>query len=289
MIRSRNNPQVRALRRLRNAHTRKQSDLLLLEGRHLVDAAATARLTFRHLLATPDFRAAHMELIRRLEHRSGTAAALIDPDRLREQADADAPQGIAALVEPPAGWHSAEGETLVLPSGLHLYVDGVQDPGNLGAMARSAEAAGAAAGTARPSQPRALRASAGSLLRIPVWTDVRVDHVQTRITWLVLAAQGNKDGASLPVASLFTAETPDPKVPADLIATDAILAVGNESKGLSRPVLDRADMALWIPTARAVESLNAAVAASLALFELQRLRGEFRCSRTGSPRRPDRT
>jgi len=271
------------LRRLRNAHTRKQSDLLLLEGRHLVEAGAEAGLAFRHLLATPDFRAAHAELIRRLEHRSGIAAALIDPDRLRERADADAPQGLAALVEPPAGWHSAEGETLVLPSGLHLYVDGVQDPGNLGAMARSAEAAGAAslllaAGTARPSQPRALRASAGSLLRIPVWTDVRVDHVETRITWLVLATQGNKDGASLPVASLFTAETPDPKVPADLIATDAILAVGNESKGLSRPVLDRADMALWIPTARAVESLNAAVAASLALFELQRLRGEFRCS-----------
>ena len=283
MIRSRNNPQVRALRRLRNAHTRRQTDLLLLEGPHLVDAAAEAELAFRHLLATPDFRAAHAELIRRLEHRSGIAAALIDPDRLREQADADAPQGIAALVEPPAGWHSAEGETLVLPSGLHLYVDGVQDPGNLGAMARSAEAAGAASlllapGTARPSQPRALRASAGSLLRIPIWTDVRVDDVQTRITWLVLAAQGNKDGASLPVASLFTAETPDPRVPADLIATDAILAVGNESKGLSRPVLDRADMALWIPTAGAVESLNAAVAASLALFELQRLRGEFRCS-----------
>lgn len=294
MIRSRNNPQVRALRRLRNALARKRSDLLLLEGRHLVDAAAAAGLTFRHLLATPDFRAAHAESIRRLEDRSGAAAALIDPDRLREQADADAPQGLAALVEPPAGWHPAEGETLVLPSGLHLYVDGVQDPGNLGAMARSAEAAGAAslllaAGTARPSQPRALRASAGSLLRIPVWTDVRVDHVQTRITWLVLAAQGNKDGASLPVASLFTDGTPDPKVPVDLIAADAILAVGNESKGLSRPVLDRADMALWIPTARAVESLNAAVAASLALFELQRLRGEFRCSRTGSPRRPDRT
>ncbi len=203
MIRSRNNPQVRALRRLRNAHTRRQTDLLLLEGPHLVDAAAEAGLAFRHLLATPGFRAARIEMIRRLEHRSGIAAALIDADRLREQADADAPQGLAALVEPPAGWHSAEGETLVLPSGLHLYVDGVQDPGNLGAMARSAEAAGAASlllapGTARPSQPRALRASAGSLLRIPVRTDVQLDQAASGVSTLALTS-GKSPGTDVPL------------------------------------------------------------------------------------------
>ena len=275
MIRSRNNPQVRAIRRLRNAHTRKQSDLLLLEGRHLVEAGADAGLAFRHLLATPDFRAAHAELIRRLEHCSGTAAALIDPDRLREQADADAPQGVAALVEPPAGWHSAEGETLVLPSGLHLYVDGVQDPGNLGAMARSAEAAGAAslllaAGTARPSQPRALRASAGSLLRIPVWTDVQLDQVASGVSWFALTS-GGSPGTDVPTAYLFAPGNPVPELSELASAKTVVVAVGNESRGLSTAVLERSDLFLRIAMAPTIESLNATVAASLALFELQRL------------------
>ena len=276
MIRSRNNPQVRAIRRLRNAHTRKQSDLLLLEGRHLVEAGAAAGLAFRHLLATSGFRAAHMELIRRLEHRSGIAAALIDPDRLREQADADAPQGLAALVEPPAGWHSAEGETLVPPSGLHLYVDGVQDPGNLGAMARSAEAAGAASlllapGTARPSQPRALRASTGSLLRIPVWTDVQLDQVASGVPWFALTS-GGSPGTDVPTACLFAPGNPIPELSELASAKTVVVAVGNESRGLSTVVLERSDLFLRIAMAPTIESLNATVAASLALFELQRLR-----------------
>lgn len=182
MIRSRSNPQVRTIRRLRSSYGRRNADLLLLEGPHLATAAAEAGLTVRHLLVTPDFQVRHAELVDRVEHESGTRAAPIDPERLREQADADAPQGIAAIAEPPRTWKTAESTAPPLDPGLHLYADGIQDPGNLGAMARSAEAAGAASlllspGTARASHPRALRASAGSLLRIRLWTDVGVDQL----------------------------------------------------------------------------------------------------------------
>lgn len=280
MIRSRRNPQVRAIRRLRNSHARRYADLLLLEGRHLVSAAAEAGLGLDHLLVTPEFRAAHSEFVRQLEDRSGTVPALIHPDRLREQADADAPQGIAALAKLPAGWNTARDagtRTLPVPPGLHLYVDGVQDPGNLGAMARSGEAAGAvslllAGGTTRPNHPRALRASAGSLLRIPVWTDVRVDRLRSNEVWLALAPP-NKGAEGQLTTPLFAASNPGEKLVHLLAADRIVLAVGNESRGVSNPVLDRADMLLTVPTAGAVESLNAAVAASLALFELQRLRG----------------
>ncbi len=284
MIRSRNNPQVRTIRRLRSAHARRRIDLLLLEGPHLVEAGAEAGLSFRHLLVTPEFRAAHTDLTKRLEGLSGTAPTPIETDRLREQADADAPQGIAALVDPPPGWHSTralEPGTLVLPPGLHLYLDGIQDPGNLGAIARSTEAAGAASlllapGTARPSQPRALRASAGSLLRLPLWTDVSIDRIPPGLPLLALTARPSRDGRPSPEGLLLASGASDRTQLADLISTDAVLAVGNESKGLSRPVLDRADALLSIPTSPLVESLNAAVAASLALFELQRLRGARR-------------
>ena len=253
--------------------------MLLLEGRHLVGAAAGAGLEFHHLLVTPEFEATHAEFIQQLEDRSRTTADLIHPDRLREQADADAPQGIAALVDPPPGWISAraaESRPLTLSSGLHLYVDGIQDPGNLGAMARSAEAAGVASlllatATARPNQPRALRASAGSLLRLTLWTGTRLDQIPANARCLALTPhREGKEGQ--PIAPIFAANAPDQRLTHLLGADLIVLAVGNESKGLSSPVLDRADMLLTVRTAGAVESLNAAVAASLALFELQRLR-----------------
>ncbi len=272
MIRSRSNPQVRTIRRLRSAHGRRNADLLLLEGPHLATAAAEAGLTLRHLLVTPDFQARHAELVDRVEHESGTAATLIDPERLREQADADAPQGIVAIVERPRTWRTAESTAPVLGPGLHLYADGVQDPGNLGAMARSAEAAGTASlllspGTARPGHPRALRASAGSLLRIRLWTEVGVQKLPSDARWLALTSC-SQDPESPRSVLLFSRESePPPLSPADSL----ILAVGSESKGLSSSILTRADLLLSIPTVPAVESLNATVAASLALFELRRL------------------
>ena len=272
MIRSRNNPQVRTIRRLRSAHGRRNAELLLLEGPHLAAAAAEAGLTLRHLLVTPDFQSRHGDLVDHIEHESGARAAVIDPQRLREQADADAPQGIAAVAESPGTWKTAGSTTALLDPGLHLYADGIQDPGNLGAMARSAEAAGAVSlllspGTARPGHPRALRASAGSLLRIPLCTDVHVDHVPSDIRLLALTPHP-PDHGRVATATLFS----DDRVPSGLVPTDPILlAVGSESRGLSPALLARADLLLAIPIAPAVESLNATVAASLALFELRRL------------------
>lgn len=272
MIRSRSNPQVRTIRRLRSSHGRRNTDLLLLEGPHLATAAAEAGLALRHLLVTHDFQTRHAELVDHIEHESGTRAASIDPARLREQADADAPQGIVVIAEPPRTWKTAQGTAPVLDPGLHLYVDGVQDPGNLGAMIRSAEAAGAASlllspGTARPGHPRALRASAGSLLRIQLWTDVGVDQLPAGARCLALTPHSS-DPESPPSVPLFSSDgEPVPLSPTDSI----VLAVGGESRGLSAPLLDRADLLLSIPTVAAVQSLNATVAASLALFELRRL------------------
>ncbi|MYA08109.1 MAG: RNA methyltransferase [Holophagales bacterium] len=272
MIRSRSNPQVRTIRRLRSSYGRRNADLLLLEGPHLATAAAEAGLTVRHLLVTPDFHVRHAELVDRVEHESGTRAAPIAPERLREQADADAPQGIAAIAEPPRTWKTAESTAPPLDPGLHLYADGIQDPGNLGAMARSAEAAGAASlllspGTARASHPRALRASAGSLLRIQLWTDVGVDQLPPDARCLALTPD-SANPESPPSVPLFSSDgEPLPLSPTDAL----ILAVGSESRGLSAPLLERADLLLSIPTVAAVQSLNATVAASLALFELRRL------------------
>lgn len=272
MIRSPGNPQVRTIRRLRSSHGRRNTDLLLLEGPHLATAAAEAGLVLRHLLVTPDFRTRHGALVDRIEHESGSRAALIDPERLREQADANAPQGIAAIAEPPSTWKAAGSPAPSLGAGLHLYADGIQDPGNLGALARSAEAAAAASlllspGTVRPGHPRALRASAGSLLRIPLRIGVDAGRFGSHARCLALTPDV-PDRNAPPAFGLFSN---DP-LPAGLYPTGPIvLAVGSESRGLSPSLLDRADLLLSISTAPAVQSLNATVAASLALFELRRL------------------
>ncbi len=287
MIRSRDNPRARLIRRLRQPRGRKGLDLLLLEGPHLVTAGAEARLAFRELLVTPEFLAARHALVERVEQECGLRALQIEPGRLGELADADAPRGIAAIAEPPVRWRQADdgpNPAAVDPSPaqqepptpardrFHLYLDGIQDPGNLGAIARSAEASGVASlilgsGTVRPGHPRALRSSAGSLLRLSLRQDARPHHLPTDACWLALSARTPR-GGSPPAARLFRGDS-DLR---DLAAKDVlVLAVGAESRGLSWSVAARVDRYLTIPMAPPVESLNAAVAASLALFELRRL------------------
>ncbi len=248
-------------------------------------AAAAAGVHLHQVLATPAFRARHPKVIRFVEQRMGFRCRLIAPERLEELADSDAPQGLAALAAPPTTWHSAGSDRAWfddLPPGIHLYVDGIQDPGNMGALARSAEAAGAGAlllaeGSARPDQPRALRASAGSLLRLPTWTGMRVEDLPAAVRLIALVPRrpSSRNGPKEHVA-LFGERAPSRALRQQLAGSQVALAVGNESRGLSAAVLERADLGVVIETAAAVESLNATVAASLALFELRRLRSARR-------------
>jgi TrmH family RNA methyltransferase len=141
-----------------------------------------------------------------------------------------------------------------------LLLDGVQDPGNVGAIARVAEAFGARAlalapGCAHANHPRALRASAGSLLRLPTALDVTVEALDDRLaparpTWAALATHAGDElgrgGERRPL----------------------VLALGAEHAGLSESVEHRARLRWTIPMAAPVESLNVAVAAGIALHTL---------------------
>lgn len=217
--------------------------------------ALAAGLAFETVLATPEFVAdpARAELL----------AALSEPPEEVETGlfaglgDADSPQGILAVAHRPERGLDAIPES----ASLVVYVDGLQDPGNLGALARCAEAAGAdalalAPGTAHVNHPRALRGSAGGLLRLAVASRVEAAEVADRlpdVLWAALATHGG--------TSLWNAPLPD----------RLILALGAEN-GLSPAVAARAGLALTIPLAPPVESLNAAVAAGIVLFEIARRR-----------------
>jgi TrmH family RNA methyltransferase len=253
MITSRQNSRLKDIRRLR----RSKGDHALLEGPHLVSEAAAAGIGFETVLATP----AWLQTPEGRELSGNHPCLEVAPELLDELTDSDSPRGVLALAHLP---RSGADRLPVHAGGVYLYLDGLQDPGNLGALARVAEASGAAAlalspGTVHPNHPRALRASAGSLLRLPVAVGAEVDDVDRRLAsagprWLAL---DTRDGAGL--------------WQADLDGT-LVLAVGAEGPGLSPALRERAGLRLTIPIQPPVESLNATVAAALVLFEVRRRR-----------------
>ncbi|HXU45867.1 MAG TPA: TrmH family RNA methyltransferase [Thermoanaerobaculia bacterium] len=255
MIESRQNRAAKDIRRLR----RSKGDACVLEGPHLVFEALALGIPLDPVLATPDFLASADG--RRLAGLLSAPPLAASSEVLRSLADADSPRGLLAVAHLPRGGV----ETLPrAPGAPYLYLDGLQDPGNLGAVARVAEAAGAAGlalapGSVHPNHSRALRGSAGSLLRLPVAVGATPEDLDAHLaplapTWAALATRGGED--------LYTAELPE----------SLILALGAEGPGLSSAVAERARLALTIPLAPPVESLNVAVAAALALFELRRRR-----------------
>lgn len=244
----------------------------MLEGPHLVGEALRAGTPLSLAVVAAGYRgtAEGGGLLATLESR-GIEVLFVEDDLFAGLADADSPRGLLAVAHLP---RAGAGALPVTPGGIYLYADGLQDPGNLGALARVGEAAGAAAlalgpGCAHPNHPRALRASAGSLLRLPVAVAAGAAEVAARLApahprWLALVPRGGTD--------LYRA---------DLSGT-VILAVGAEGPGLSPTVAARADLALTISLAPPVESLNATVAAALVLFEARRRRGGNTDTRTNT-------
>jgi TrmH family RNA methyltransferase len=252
-IRSPRNETLKDIRRLR----RSKGDHALLEGPHLLAEALRARLEPTTVLMSPDFLATPSG--RALQGRLPRPALEVEAPLLASLMDADSPRGVLAVVSLPRP------TVFELPPGdLYLYLDHIQDPGNLGALARVAEAAGVAGlalspGCVHTNHPRALRASAGSLLRLPVAADVgfadllhRFQAPEAAATWTALVAHGGEN--------LYHTALPRP----------VLLLLGSEGQGLEPQAEAAAHRRLTIPLAPAVESLNVSTAAAITLFELRR-------------------
>jgi RNA methyltransferase, TrmH family len=171
----------------------------------------------------------------------------------------DAPQGVAALLKLPA--FTAAQMLDRSSEGPFVVAAGLQDPGNLGTILRSAEAFGAAGvflteGTVSPYNSKVLRGSAGSIFRLP-W--VRISSTELipllRARGVRLLATSSHQGTPLPRISW---------------TLPLAIFIGNEGAGLSRELAREMDETLAIPQAAQVESLNAGVAASIVLYEAAR-------------------
>ena len=168
----------------------------------------------------------------------------------------DAPQGVAALLKLPA--FSAAQLLDRSSNGPLVVAAGLQDPGNLGTILRSAEAFGAAGiflteGTVSPYNSKVLRGSAGSIFRLPWLRIASAELVPLlRARGFRLLATSSHKGTPLPQASW---------------TLPLAIFIGNEGAGLSRELTRHMDETLAIPQAAQVESLNAGVAASIVLYE----------------------
>lgn len=230
---------------------------LVIEGPHLVDEALRAGCLLRRVVTTAGGRARYAGLLARLQ------AEIIEiPARaFAATASTETAQEILAL----AGWRAANWRKVAGPQALLVALDGIQDPGNAGTIVRSAEAFGASGvvileGSVRVANGKFLRATAGSIFRLPVLESIsRIEFLeQTRAFGLALHALSARDGATL-----YNADLRSP----------CALVVGGEGRGVSSELLACAS-ALSVP-AHNVESLNAAVACSIALFETARQRGSI--------------
>ena len=251
-IHSRQNSRVRDLRAALRAHGTAAGGRIAIEGPHLLQEALRSGLVIESAFLREDRTAFARDLPAETEVVVLSAAAFDSASTTQNS------QGVAAIVEEPTRRYlPREGDLL-------LVAAGVQDPGNLGTLIRSAEAFGAAAvllaeNTASPWNSKALRASAGSSFRLPLPLLTPSLTADLRACGIRLLAAVAHDGK--------------PPHQADLQGGCALM-IGSEGNGLSAAMLALADGRITLSTTGKVESLNAAVAGSLLLYEAARQRTE---------------
>ncbi|WP_242958743.1 TrmH family RNA methyltransferase [Flavonifractor sp. An112] len=246
-ITSRQNPLVARLRKLGNdKKTRRQEGVFLCEGHKLVEEALRWNAVVETLVV-----AEGIEPPRELPE--GVRLVEVPADVLKSVSTVDTPQGMLAVCRTP---DLTPPKTLT--PGLYLVLDGVQDPGNVGTVWRTADAFGAEGvfllpGCAEPFSPKTVRSTMGACFRLPVW--------ETGLEELTVLLKT----AELPLYATALREDT-----ADLRAADlsrAAVVIGSEGRGVSQAVLDACALTLKIPMRDRCESLNAAVAASVVLWE----------------------
>ncbi|MCD7947360.1 MAG: RNA methyltransferase [Oscillospiraceae bacterium] len=186
----------------------------------------------------------------------GTRHVTVPDDLLRHLSDTETPQGVIAVCALPELTHIDP-----IKPGRYLVLDGVQDPGNVGTIWRTADAFGADGifllpGCADPYAPKTVRATMGACFRLPVW-----DHEPER-----LKAGLRRAGIPLYAAALRQ----DSEDIRRFSASPAAVVIGSEGSGVSPAVLACCDGLLHIPMQPQCESLNAAIAAAVVLWELYR-------------------
>ncbi len=251
MISSASNPRLKLARALHSGRGRQRARAFLLEGIRLVEEAAQAGWPLRWALYAPPLTGRGQKLVARLRH-AGVRVEETTPQLLKQAATTSTPQPLIAVADLPSA--------VAWPDETHfvLIPDQVRDPGNLGTLLRTAAALGVHAvalppGSSDPFAPKVVRAGMGAHFRLAIlrqpWDDL-LPALRRRGLRLILAdARGE--------AAPWQADLRPP----------IALIVGGEAQGASAAARQAADQVVRIPMPGGMESLNAAIAGALLLYE----------------------
>jgi TrmH family RNA methyltransferase len=255
-ITSKDNKIVKLCEQLAARKYRDRLGLYLIEGENLLEEAVREGAAVDTVLMRKGYSG-------RMQPGLEDKTFVLDEKLFDRLAQTDTSQGILAIVKKPGVSQADFIEKGAV--GNFVVLDRLQDPGNIGTIIRTADAAGyslivAMKGTADVFSPKVVRAAAGSLFRVPV---VFIDDYDELVAFVKAA------GGKL-VATCF--DTDRYYYDVDLTKNTALI-IGNEGNGIAPELIERADVKIKIPMAGSIESLNAAVAAAILMYEGVRGRG----------------
>ena len=260
-ISSRDNQHLKFARRVRDG---RENDYIFIEGRRLCEEAVKSNLNVESVFCSDEFLdSGHTETFfaKHVEQKF-----LLSEQLLKSIADTNNPQGIVILAQRPKQplFESLLSEA-TSPLPIWIFLERINNPSNLGAIMRTAEAAGVrgvivSEGSADPFSPKSLRASMGSAFRLPVVTRSELSQVnKLAAKYGITAAAVDPAGKDIYTDADFT----KPK----------LLVFGSEADGLPEALVDVLENSLRISIEPSVESLNLAVACGVVLFEARRQNG----------------
>jgi len=251
-ITSPTNPLIKTIRGLHRRAHREKTGLFVLEGSKLVNEASRHGTKLKEIVVSQSFLKAGLGDVHAAEVQS---MFVVDDEQFSELTTMDSPEGILAVVEMP---RPAKEQLFRGRAALVVIADGIQDPGNLGTILRTALAAGAqgailAKGCVDAFNPKVVRSAAGALFMLPMLSDISVADAialckQRNVSVVACDARGTK-----------------PYWQADFTRPTA-LVFGNEGQGSAQAVLSAADETVTIPMIEGSESLNVAVSAGIILY-----------------------
>jgi len=246
-INSIQNEKIKAWKKLQTKRERDKSGLFFIEGMHLIEEALKSDIMIKDLVVEEGRDIPNEWNVKEL------SIVYVTERVMKELSETEAPQGMAAICEKPINVN------LPLEEGKYLFVDGVQDPGNLGVMIRTADATGMSGvvlgdGTVDPYNGKVIRSTQGSLFHLPVQKMNLEEAIEmckeSHVPVLGTSLQG----------STYTAIEPQ---------LHFALIVGNEGSGVSERLLKMTDQNLYIPIYGKAESLNVGIATGILLYHLR--------------------
>jgi RNA methyltransferase, TrmH family len=260
-ITSKDNAFIKHLHALSESKQRKKEQAFLIEGVKMVEEALRDDLGVKLVVASPSLVQHHGKGVLKLAENHAVEVLWISERLMDAIAESKTPQPVMAMVRMKE--HSEQG-LMANDANLIILAHQLQDPGNLGTIIRTAEAVGAsgvalASNTVDPFNPKAVRASMGSILRVPI------AHCADAAAFIKTCKQKGFQTVATVLTGRTTHFDIDLKKP-------TVVVLGQEGAGLSQDIMAEIDLHIRIPMAASIDSLNVATAAAVILYEAFRQR-----------------